>query len=1076
MLPTSDHRHHDPISSAPSLMLSASQYLSRVAWRVAGGRLLLVLAALWPLTTASALDPNQAITQYVHESWDDDSGLPQNSVLALAQTPDGYLWIGTEDGLVFFDGVRFTRVGTQSIPALRASISALFVDHEGNLWVGSHGAGLACRSNGHFVSYTTQNGLPSDLILTFYEDRSGALWIGTDGGGLARLQHGQFRAYRKSDGLPDDAVNAIAEDGHGNLWIGTRHGLSKFSSGRFSSPTELAPLSRADIRSLVWDSGKNALWVGTYRLGLVRIEKNQIQHFTTREGLVSNSILALHLDENGALWIGASDGAGLSRYRNGRFESLTEKDGFKSGDIWTIFEDHQHNLWVGTANSGLNCFRTGFWTTLSKEEGLPSPVVLAVFQDADGALWLGSDQGVSRWKNGHLVFYTTRDGLPDDLVLSICQDREGSIWIGTRRGISRFRAGRFTTFTERDGLPSNVITSTLVDQEGQLWVGTRAGLSRFDGRKFHRVASPNNPLLAQVLSLYEDPQKTLWIGTSEGLYRLERGKLTTYTLRNGLSSNVIMSLSGDEEGTLWIGTAGGGLNRLRAGRFSSLKREQGLPDDSIFQILDDHQGHLWMSSDRGVFEVAKQDLNQALDRHGAVTPLLFGMPDGMKSRECNGGFQPAGWRMQDGRLSFPTMRGVVIADPAKLNQARPPQNVIVERVMVNGVEYNQPGPLLIPPGKGQLEFEFTAPEFVSPQRLHFRYILDGFDKDWTEAGNRRTAYYTNIPPGEYRFRVLAANGPNWNPHEASVSFELEPHYYQTRTFAILISLALIAACALIYRWRVRQLKMRAEILRRARDAAEAANRAKSEFLANMSHEIRTPINGIIGMTEIALTTELTPEQREYLEIVKVSADTLLAIVNDILDFSKIEASKLTLENVPFELRQMVRDLIRSQMTRAQQKNLVLREEISPDVPDKLSGDPLRLRQVLLNLVDNALKFTSAGGVTLSVTQEGDRNGRPVLHFSVSDTGIGIPREKQNIIFEAFSQADSSASRRYGGTGLGLAICAQLVAMMGGRIWVESEPGKGSTFHFTACLNLPPACPDAAAPQQVPAAVDEPAVV
>ena len=1076
MLPTSDYCHLDPMLSAQSLERAVFPSVSRRVLRAAGVGLLFAVIALLPLTTASAVDPNQAITQYVHESWDDDSGLPQNSVLALAQTPDGFLWIGTEDGLAFFDGVRFTRVGTQSSPALRASISALFVDHKGNLWVGSHGSGLACRSNGRFVSYTTQNGLPSDLILTFYEDRSGTLWIGTDGGGLARLQHGQFHAYRKSDGLADEAVNAIAGDGRGDLWIGTRHGLSKFSGGRFSPPTELGPLSRADIRSLVWDSRKNALWVGTYRLGLFRLEKNQIQHFTTREGLVSDSILALHLDENGVLWIGASDGAGLSRYRNGRFESLTEKDGFKSGDIWTIFEDRQHNLWVGTANGGLNCFRTGFWTTLSKEEGLPSPVVLAVFQDADGALWLGSDQGVSRWKNGHLVFYTTRDGLPDDLVLSICQDREGSIWIGTRRGISRFRAGHFTTFTEHDGLPSNVVTSTLVDQEGQLWVGTRAGLSHFDGSKFHRIASPNNPLRAQVLSLYQDPQKTLWIGTSEGLYRLERGTLTTYTLRNGLSSNVIMSLSGDEEGTLWIGTAGGGLNRFRAGRFSSLKREQGLPDDSIFQILDDHQGHLWMSSDRGVFEVARQDLNQALDHHGAVTPLLFGMTDGMKSRECNGGFQPAGWRMQDGRLTFPTMRGVVIADPAKLNQARPPQNVIVERVMVNGIEYNQPGPLIIPPGKGQLEFEFTAPEFISPQRLHFRYILDGFDKDWTEAGNRRTAYYTNIPPGEYRFRVLAANGPNWNPREASVSFELQPHYYQTRTFAILISLALIAVCALIYRWRVRQLKMRAEILRRARDAAEAANRAKSEFLANMSHEIRTPINGIIGMTEIALSTELTPEQREYLEIVKVSADTLLAIVNDILDFSKIEASKLTLENVPFELRQMVRDLIRSQMTRAQQKNLVLREEISPDVPDKLSGDPLRLRQVLLNLVDNALKFTSAGGVTLSVTQEGDQNGRPVLHFSVSDTGIGIPREKQNIIFEAFSQADSSASRRYGGTGLGLAICAQLVAMMGGRIWVESEPGQGSTFHFTACLNLPPACPDAPAPQQLPAAVNEPAVV
>lgn len=474
--------------------------------------------------------------------------------------------------------------------------------------------------------------------------------------------------------------------------------------------------------------------------------------------------------------------------------------------------------------------------------------------------------------------------------------------------------------------------------------------------------------------------------------------------------------------------------------------------------------------------------------------------------------------MKNGRLVFPTSAGVAIVDPANLAKSLTPPAAVVERVLVDNKDVSFDKPLIVPPGKGQLEFQFTAPSFVAPEKIQFRYMLEGFDKDWTQAGTRRTAYYTNIPHGEYRFRVRAGADDGWSEKGPVVTLTLEPHYYQTKIFFIVIGIACVSLFAGAYRFRVSQLRMREQKLvmvvnertsalqeserqlRRSRDdlevrvqertselmeanqaleeeisvrrrteeqlilakeAAEAASRAKSDFLANMSHEIRTPINGILGMTDVTLSTELGAEQREYLEIVKFSADSLLGIVNEILDFSKIEARKLTLDRTPFELRRSIDELVRSLSLRARQKNLVLSSQLDGDIPDALIGDPLRLRQVLLNLLDNAIKFTSKGGVSLAVTTEDFSNGEPLLHFAVSDSGIGIPASKQKTIFEAFSQADSSSTRRYGGTGLGLTISYQLAAMMGGRLWVESEPGKGSTFHFTARFEV-------SAPVHVPA--------
>jgi signal transduction histidine kinase/ActR/RegA family two-component response regulator len=481
-------------------------------------------------------------------------------------------------------------------------------------------------------------------------------------------------------------------------------------------------------------------------------------------------------------------------------------------------------------------------------------------------------------------------------------------------------------------------------------------------------------------------------------------------------------------------------------------------DDAPFQVLGDAQNNLWMSSNLGVLRAGKEALNAFVDRR--IPQLVvhsFGVADGMRTRECNGGFQPAGWRLRDGRLAFATMKGLAVVDPAHLARNEVAPHVLVERILADRREISGATLASITPGKGQLEFEYTATSFIEPQKVQFKYILEGFDKDWTDAGTRRTAYYTNIPPGEYRFRVMARNADGaWTRSDQSVSLTLRPHYYQTGWFCACIGLFLIGLFGGVYRIRVNQLRAQkrelealVEARTRAKEAAEAASRAKSEFLANMSHELRTPMNGIIGMAGLALGTDLSSEQKEYLETINCSANSLLAIINDILDFSKADARKLVLQTAHFDVRECLRQSLATVSANAAQKGLVLQHSIDSAIPDRLVGDASKVRQILLNLLGNAVKFTFHGTISAGIDILHQVDSSVVLKFCVSDTGVGIPQEKQGSIFEAFTQVDGSFTREFGGTGLGLAICSQLVGLMNGKIWVESELARGSRFYFTA---------------------------
>jgi signal transduction histidine kinase/ligand-binding sensor domain-containing protein/CheY-like chemotaxis protein len=1047
-------------------------------------RALAVLVGLITLLSATgrgwALDPGKALAQFPHHAWRTEDGLPQNSVLALAQTPDGYLWAGTGEGLVRFDGVHFTIFDEATTPELPENlIRCLETGLDGTLWIGTR-AGLAMMRQGAFRSVVPPEGMllrnPIDLMAA----RDGSLWISTFRNGVFQYSEGRFRVWTTREGLAGDSVFALAEDSQGSIWAGSAGGLQRWDGTAWSQPLPFEGKEAVMVRSLTVDR-EGVLWAGTEHGDVYRLHEGKMRR-VAEASLPGTPIPVLRMDGAGSLWVG-SQGRGLLRWTQGRGVAPGAAQELADSAVFALLEDAEGNFWIGADGGGLHRFKDAPFTPYGPPEGLAHEIVVAIHEARDGSVWLATlGGGVSRWRDGQVTSWTTREGLLQNRITSIAEGRDGSLWFGTWHGVNRWHSGKISSYGEKEGVPKGLVRTLHEDAQGTLWLGSDGGLARWNGERFE-LFTPEGGLPGQAITLlYGSAAGGVWVGTgSGGLAHLQGGKTTQIAPENGPVSGEILTIHEEPSGELWIGTERG-LFRWKQGRFWRFSRAEGLFDNRVFQILPDGRGSLWMSCNKGVFRVSLLELRAVAEGTLAqVKSTVYGTEDGMRSEECNGLGSPAGARTRDGRLWFPTIRGAAVYNPKAEKPPQAPPPAIIEDVRVSGrsvpaAEWNE-----LSVGDAGMEIHYTSTSLRAPQQLRFSYQLKGIDTGWVQAGTRRVAYYTHLPPGHYLFRVRAETPEGGAPsREAEIRLHLPPRFYQTLVFQVACGLAGALVVAGGVWLRLRQMRRREQELKerveertaelatvnvalqvrlqelhttRERLAHAEKMAAVGTLAAGVGHEINNPLAFIISNLHFVSEEVREAAQRDgnasfWTEVEDAlgealhGAERVRRIVQDLRAFSRVQPQHPQRVNLHGVL-DMSLSIAEAEM---RHRARVVKEYGEPPA---VMGDETRLGQVFLNLLVNAAQAIPEGNTQqneIRIATWKDERGEAVV--SIRDTGTGITSEVLPRIFEPFFTTKPVGV----GTGLGLSICHTYVQAMGGDIRVRSELGRGSTFEVV----LPPA--------------------
>lgn len=845
------------------------------------GRILFPLAALGSVPLR-ALDPNRTITQYGHDNWTQRGGFSREAAKSIVQTKDGYLWLATSGGLMRFDGVQFVRIDPEDTgTVLNESVRAIALSPAGELLVRTETYTLA-RSGARFASIAPKAALPDGSPGSILQATNGQLWIGASNHVYLRTSDGRLTKLIARCGN----VAAMQEDRQGAIWFATGGGLYKCeanaltifpSDARASFTTFGCPLNetqnahwrsesptRGSVLAITEDrSGR--IWVGTSK-GLYRIEGEHIATDPLTGILKGKPVNALHVDRDGNVWAGTA--IGLFRYAHDQWTTLPPSSPLTSPTVLSLVEDREGSLWIGT-DCGLDRLRDTKLITLTTNEGLAGNATTGVAQTADGDVWIWSDGGgLTRLHDGKPTVYTTADGLASNTAGTLYAARDGSIWIGSRVGLTHVKDGRITAF-DGNGTLANVFISALCEDDEGLMVATSAlQLYRWrDGRltpyTLNGQPTPFTAPGAYFFTAYRNEKGTVWFGlatgnpTPGGLYEMDGTKV----IRHGEIDFSVYSIYDDGQGSLWLTGSAPGITRFEpsTGKTTRYTKDRGLFDNDVMCVLCDRRQNLWLSSARGIFTLSREDAdNFRAGRIPSVRCTVYNVDDGMVSAETSIRRQQSGCRTADGRLWFSTRAGVTVVDPEHLDRNELPPPVRIEGFVVDRSAPQIESGIRLAPGLHNIEIRYTALSFRIPERVHFRYQLEGTDTEWTDAGARRVAYYSQLPPGNYRFHVIAANEDGvWNDSGATFTFTQAPHFYQTSWFFVVGVIAGISAIVALHKIRVRQLKAREKRLQTLVDErtqslkAEIVVRQRAEQEAERIHKELMIASHQAGMAEVA---------------------------------------------------------------------------------------------------------------------------------------------------------------------------------------------------------------------------------
>lgn len=948
-----------------------------------------VFGAAWLVVCAvatQALDPQKAATQYVHDVWTTRDGLPQDTINSIAQDGDGYIWFGTQEGLVRFDAVNFAVFDKRNVGAFKYNgIQSLFVDREGALWVGASDGMLRYRGAGAFEFFGERNGLPQgNSVKNFSEDAAGNLWLGYSvgdqrgggGAGLYRFKNNQATAaYTKENGLSNNQVKRTFSDKDGALWIATGNGLNRLRDGKLTVYTTAHGLSD-DLIRIVYADAAGDLWVGTPS-GLNLFRDGRFTAYTTKDGLTSNSITVIYEDRDGTLWVGTEDG--LNRIIDNKIEAVEGIEGFENNQINALLEDREGSLWIGTSAGGVHRLRDSKFTVFGAPEGVLGDAVNAIYETRNGSIVIGtSPGGLSVSSGGRFKTFSVADGLSSDKIRAVIEDRAGALWIGTGKGLNRFKDGKFTSYTSRHGLTNESVRSLYEARDGTIWIGTSGGgLSRFVDGKI--VPFPNFDRFGNkfIHTIREDRTGRIWVGMDEDTGYFQNGTFTVHPATELKEANV-QCIHEDADGTLWFATWGQGLLRLKNEILTVYTSKDGLFDDTQWSIIADDAGNLWMGSNRGVFSVSKQELEDfAEGRIGKFKSTVYGVSDGMRKSENNAG-NPSATRTRDGRLWFSTTAGAAVIDPKNIrtNPVAPP--VVLEQVLVDEQVIAPNGSPTIAPGARTLEFRYAGLSFVQPAKVKYRYRLEGFDSQWIDAGTRRAAFYTNLPPGDYVFAVIAANNDGvWNGQGAAMRFRVLAPFWRTWWFYGLSSLAIAGVAGLFYRWRINRLE-------RARAAQQRYSQQLIESQERERKRIAVELHDGLGQSLVVIKNRALIGLNQ-----PQNHDGLLAQMNEIsesVSHTIAEVRDIARNLHPYQIEYLgltgaLKALIKTAADTSNIRFSVELDELAAQLPP---DQEINLYRIVQEGINNVVKHSGATRARVSL-----RNKDRLLTLLIEDNGKGL---------------------------------------------------------------------------------------